>query len=286
MRGSVATDAELLKALTCAMQDSLMVIAPPGWVEVELDVIGHHGALQVQSVSAKGKGGTAPPPRAPINVDPQAEAGRLGEALTELSRALAANGKEWAGGKVKVVRTPDFIDWKLLLPDGAPRWFTRLLQSDVDALIFTDALFDLLRGTERAFHALQGMFAKTVGGTTGHAYSEETQELSLTQTDGTVVKARAQLVGTYRRESFLWMWGWAVDDVADACTAQVKRVCDPDTTAPGLSALWRAHFHCDEGFAWAIAAHATVAVSGRGLIRVESPGHPVVVLYAVMEDPA
>lgn len=263
-----------------------MVIAPPGWAEVELEVIGSNGALQVQSVSAKGKGGNAPAPRAPINVDPHAEAGRLGEAITELSRVLAANGKEWTGGKVKVVRTPDFIDWQLLVPDGSPRWFTRLTASEVDALIFTDALFDLLRGTERAFHSLQGMFAKNVGGTTDHAYAEETQTLALTQGDGKVVQARAQLVGTYRRDSFLWMWGWAVDEVAPACTEKVRRVCDPDTTAPGLSALWRAHFHCDEGFAWALAAHATVAVTGRGLIRVEAPGHPVVVLYAVMEDPA
>ena len=280
------TDAEILKALTSAMQDSLMVIAPPGWVEVELDVVRSKDALQVQGLKAKGKGGTAPPPRAPINIDPRAEAGRLGEALTELVRILEQHGKPWDGGTLKVARTADFADWKLLSPDGGVRWFTRLLQSELDALLFTDALFDLLRGTERAFHALQGMFGQTVGGTTDHAYSEVTQELTLTRSNGAQVHAPAQLVGSYDRETFLWVWGWAVDDVAPACTDRVKRVCDPDTLAPGLSALWRDHFHCDEGFAWALAAHVTVAVSGRGLIRVERPGHPVIVLYAVMKDPA
>ena len=187
---------------------------------------------------------------------------------------------------MNVARTADFTDCKLLLPDGSVRWFGRLVQSELDALLFTDALFDLLRGTERAFHALQGMFGKTVGGTTGHDYSEDTQELRLTKADGAVVKAPAQLVGSYTRDNFLWVWGWAVDDLNPACAEKVKRVCDPDAVAPGLSALWRDHFHCDEGFAWALASHATVAVGGRGLIRVEQPGLPVIVLYALMRDPA
>ena len=56
-------------------------------------------------------------------------------------------------------------------------------------------------------------------------------------------------------------------------------------TGDVLSALWRDHFHCDEGFAWAIAAHVAVSIGARGLYRGEEPGQPVVVLYAVMDDP-
>ncbi len=280
------TDADILKALTSALHDSLMVVAPPGWTEADLEIVSTPEGLKVHALSAKGDGTTAPPARAPLNIDVREEAARLGEGLTELARLLAQNGKRWEGGKVKVVRRPEFTDWKLLLPDGSPLWFTRLVGSELEALVFTDALFDLLSGTERAFHSLQGSFAKRLGATRDHAYSEQTQLLTLTRDDGSKVQAPAQLVGSYTRENFLWVWGWAVEDLAPACSDRVKLICAPDALQPGLSALWRDHFHCDEGFAWALAAHVAVSVGARGLVRAEQPGLPVIVLYAVLENPA
>ena len=279
------SDADILKALTSALHDSLMVVAPPGWTEVDLEIVTSPEGLRVHALSAKGNGANQPPPRAPLNIEPREEAIRLGEGLTELTRILASHGKGWDGGKVQVVRGKDFTDWKLLLPDGSVRWFTRLLQSELDALVFTDDLFDLLRGTERAFHSLQGAFAQKLGTTTGHDYREEDQLLSFTGTNG-VVRAHAQLIGSYTRENFLWVWGWAVEELAAECCEKVKHVCAPATQQAGLSALWRDHFHCDEGFAWALAAHVTVAIGARGLVRAETAGLPVVVLYAVMENPA
>ncbi|MBS1148334.1 MAG: hypothetical protein H6Q89_32 [Myxococcaceae bacterium] len=279
------SDADILKALTSALQDSLMVVAPPGWAEVELEVVSTPEGLRVKALSAKGQGGTQPPPRPPLNIDLKEEATRLGEGLTELTRILANHGKSWEGGKVQVVRGKDFTDWKLLLPDGSVRWFTRLLQTELEALVFTDDLFDLLRGTERAFHSLQGAFSQKLGSTTAQDYSEEDQLLSLTGANA-VVRAHAQLIGSYSRENFLWVWGWAVEELAPACCEKVRRVCAPETLQPGLSALWRDHFHCDEGFAWALAAHVTVAIGARGLVRAETPGQPVILLYAVMENPA
>ncbi len=278
------SDADILKALTSALQDSLMVVAPPGWTEVDLEILSTPEGLRVQALSAKGNGTAQPPPRAPLNIDPREEATRLGEGLTELTRILATHGKSWEGGKVKVARTKDFTDWKLLLPDGSVRWFTRLLPGDLDVLVFTDDLFDLLRGTERAFHSLQGDFAAKLGPTTGHDYSEDDQVLSFT-TPNAVLRAHAQLIGSYTRENFLWVWGWAVEELAGACSEKVRHVCAPQTAQAGLSALWRDHFHCDEGFAWALASHVTVAIGARGLVRAQAPGLPVIVLYAVMENP-
>jgi hypothetical protein len=282
----VPSDADILKALTSALQDSLMVVAPPGWTEVELEIVSTPEGLRVGSLSAKGNGSAQPPARPPLNIDVREEATRLGEGLTELTRILASHGKSWDGGKAKVVRGKDFTDWKLLLPDGSVRWFTRLLQSELDALVFTDDLFDLLRGTERAFHSLQGAFAQKLGPTTGHAYSEETQVLCLTGANGMVVRAPAQLIGSYTRENFLWVWGWAVEELAPECCDKVRHVCAPETAQPGLSALWRDHFHCDEGFAWALASHVMVAIGARGLVRAETPDLPVIVFYAVMENPS
>jgi len=280
----VPSDADVLKALSCALHDSLMVLAPPGWTRIELELVSSSGGLRVKELSAKGAGATQPAPRPPLNIDAREEASRLGEGLTELARILATHGKPWDGGRVEVVRGKDFSEWKLLLPDGATRWSTRLLSAELEALVFTDELFDLLRGTHPAFQSLQAAFEARLGQLAGHEFSEGDQLLSLKRADG-VVRARAQLVGSYTRENFLWVWGWAVEELAAGCCDRVRRVCAPEAAQPGLSALWREHFHCDEGFAWALAGHVMVAIGARGLVRVEAPGLPAIVLYAVLEDP-
>jgi hypothetical protein len=282
----VATDADLMRALTQALHDSLMVIAPPGWTQVELEVAASAQGLRLHALSARGDGAKEPPTRAPLNIDPKEEASRLGEGLTELSGLLAANGKRWHGGKVQITRGEGFVDWKLLQPDGSALWFTRLLREQLDALLFTDALFDLLRGTERAFSSLQHSFGQKVGKTTSHRYSEDDRILSLDKSDGTTARASAQLVGSYSRENFLWVWGWAVAEVSPECSERVKRICAPDAAQAGLSALWRDHFHCDEGFAWALSSHIAVSIGARGLVRAEDVSLPVIAIYAVLEDPA
>lgn len=281
----MATDADTIRALTQALHDSLMVIAPPGWTQVDLELAPTPRGLRVQALSARGDGAQEPPARAPLNIDPKEEAIRLGEGLTELRQLLAANGKKWDGVKAQITRGPGFSDWRLVQSDGTPLWFNRLSSGQLDQLVFTDALFELLRGTERAFSSLQHSFAQRVGVTTTHRYSESDQLLTLIQEGGVELRAPAQLVGSYARENFLWVWGWAVDELDAACSVRVKAVCAPEATQPGLSALWRDHFHCDEGFAWAIASHVAVAIGARGLFRAEETGQPVIVLYAVMAEP-
>ena len=282
----VATDADTVRALSQALHDSLMVIAPPGWTQVELEMTATSDGLRVKALSARGDGAKEPPPRAPLNIDPKEEAIRLGEGLTELTALLAANGKKWDGVRAQIARGPGFTDWKLLQADGSTLWFTRLSPDQLDQLLFTDPLFDVLRGTERAFKSLQDDFGEKLKAVTGHRYAEPQQRLTLIDERGRTVQAPAQLVGSYARGNFLWVWGWAVEELDPACTRRVKAVCAPDGAQPGLSAFWRDHFHCDEGFAWALAAHVAVSIGARGLFRGEESGQPVILLYAVMEEPA
>jgi hypothetical protein len=49
-----------------------------------------------------------------------------------------------------------------------------------------------------------------------------------------------------------------------------------------MSAFWRPHFHCDEGFAWALAGHLCVSIGARGLLRAPEGAHESVSVYAVL----
>jgi hypothetical protein len=53
----------------------------------------------------------------------------------------------------------------------------------------------------------------------------------------------------------------------------------------GLSAFWRPGFHCDEGFAWAVAGSAVVSTGARGLFRAEVTDRSGAVFFALRELP-
>jgi hypothetical protein len=281
----VATDADTYLAITQALQDSLMVVATPGWREVDLELVMTPSGVRIISLAARGDGANEPPPRAPINIDKDDEADRLGDGLTELNTLLESDGKKWEITRAQIRRGPDSSEWKLVQTDGTLVWSQKLGPDQLDQLVFTDALFDVLRGTGKAVASLQKDFDAKHSGATRHEFNEFDGTLTL-YGPGTKFTAPAQLIGTYAGDNFLWVWGWAIDEIDKEVTDRVRAVCAPDAAQPGLSALWRDHFHCDEGFAWALASHVAVAMGARGVYRGEEAGTPVNVLYAVMDAPA
>jgi hypothetical protein len=91
------------------------------------------------------------------------------------------------------------------------------------------------------------------------------------------------LVGSYLPDVFTWMWSWSDEEAQPASTDRVRRVCQPDLKPDGLAAFWRAHFHCDEGFAWALAGHVAVSIGARGLFRAQPPEAEGALFFALME---
>jgi hypothetical protein len=270
------------KPLVFALHDSLMLLAPPGWTKVELGVTRTPQGLRVTGLQTMGDGAKQPKPQPQLHVDPREEAVRLGEALTEVAALLKGR---WEPGRVLVERpTAEFADWKLLRADGSVAWFTRLERAELQSLLITDALFDALQGTERAFHDLQGQLQHHLGRVTGFAFDAAHGVLRVDRPGGPV-ELQAQLVGSYLPEVFTWMWSWSDELAQPASTDRVRRVCQPDLKPDGLAAFWRPHFHCDEGFAWALSAHLAVSIGARGLFRAQPPDAEGALFFALLESP-
>ncbi len=257
-----------------------MLLAPPGWTKVELSIVRTPQGLRVSELQTKGTGSKEPRPHPQLHVDPREEALRLSEALTELAQALQGR---WVPGRVVVERpNADFADWKLLRDDGSVAWFTRLEKSELQSLLITDDLFDALRGTERAFHDLQGQLQQRLGKVSGFAFDAEHGVLRLDRPSGSA-EIPAQLVGSYLPDVFTWMWSWSDEEAKPASTDRVKRICQPELKANGLAALWRPHFHCDEGFAWALGGHVAVSIGARGLFRAQPPEAEGALFFALLD---
>jgi hypothetical protein len=278
--------AESLTPLIQTIHDSLMVLAPGGWTQLELRFVQSPDGLRLSELNARGDGSKAPRPRPDLHIDPKLEAERLSEGVSELQQLLAQQKKAtWTPGTLTVSRTPDFADYKLLKPDGSTAWFTRLQKEHLDSLLMTDALFDMMEGSQRAFHDLQGRLEARLKNTTGFSFEPQLSSLSLRQKEGPPLELPALVIGQYYPDAFTWTWGWAREDANPHTVERVRRVCAPDVTQPGLSALWRSQFHCDEGFAWTLAGSIVVSLGARGLFRAELPQDEGVIFFALMADP-
>ncbi len=271
-----------LKPLLYSLHDSVMLLAPVGWTNIDLVFIRTEGVLCLTELRSTGQGSRQPGTSAQLLVDLKQEARRLGEALTELESRL--NGK-WVPGTVRVERPSGaFADWKLLRADESVAWFSRLEASELHSLLITDALHHAVRGTERAFHQLQSQVQSSIGSVTEFAFDADRAMLRLRQGDA-FVELQAQVVGSYLLDVFTWVWSWSEDDTVSTGSAHVRRICQPDLKADGLAAFWRPHFHCDEGFSWALAGHVAVSLGARGLFRGVVPDANAAVFFAVMSLP-
>ncbi|MDP1920711.1 MAG: hypothetical protein Q8L14_30990 [Myxococcales bacterium] len=273
--------AESLTPLIQTLHDSVMVLAPAGWTAVELRFVRTPNGLKLSELQTRGDGAKAPKPKPELNIDPRAEAHRLAEGVAELAELLKGR---WEPGLITVSRTPDFADWKLIRADGSQAWFTRLAKEHLDSLLMTDAMFALLEGSQRAFHDLQLGLETKLRRTVGFVFDPPTGVLTLRQAEGPALSAPVQVVAQYYPDAFTWAWGWAYEP-REALVDRVKRVCAPEVTQPGLSAMWRPEFHCDEGFAWAIAGSIVVSLGARGIFRAELPDDAGVIFFALMAEP-
>ncbi|MCC6334030.1 MAG: hypothetical protein IT380_08590 [Myxococcales bacterium] len=278
-------DSSTLTAIVCSLQDSVMLLAPRGWTTLELRFAHTAHGPRLEELETKGQGSTQPKARPELHVEQRHEVQRINEGVAELTALLAQAGKRWAPGSIRVERPkPDFVDWKLVGDEGQVIWFTRLGKDELDELIVTDELFDVLLGTEQAFGVLQGQVEAALGPVTGFAYDARAGVLKLERPAG-AVELHADVVGQYHPKDFTWVWGWSDEATPRAVVERFARLCAPDVQQEGLSAFWRPGLHCDEGFAWAVAGSAVVSTGARGLFRAEVKGHDAAIFFALRELP-
>ena len=270
-----------LTGLLCALQDSVMVLSPRGWTFVELEVVEAGGGLKLAGLSAKGEGAKAPRPMPRLNIESREEAQRLSDALTELSSQVGKLGKTWAGGTVEVRRSPEGAEWRLKNPAGAVRWLGRLSAEDLEALFFTDVLFDALLGTERAFEDLQASVDLKLASVRTVHVDEGKGVLQVG-----AFEAPSLRLGSYDALGFQWTWDFDGPTPHLEARERLHRICHPDEGALGLAVFARRQFFADEGFAWALCSHVCVAMGGKGLVRVPRDAHEATVdVYAFLAPP-
>ena len=226
-----------LKAVLCSLFDSVMVLSPGGWTQVDLRVAPTPQGLKLAELSSRGEGSEEPRALPHVGIAREHEAMRFSEGIYELSMLLIPRGKHWHGGIARFERGHESADLKLLDGDQTV-WLGRLSREELDMLLFTDALFEALAGTEATFQLLQRQ-----------------------------VKPGPNLLDLGRYEPLAFDWRWNHAD------ADVRRICTVEARPAGMSAFWRESFACDEGFAWALCSHLCVSLGARGLVRIE--GDPV-----------
>lgn len=263
--------AEVTAQILCGLHDSLMVLAPRGFHHVELTTVRHGEQLRVSSLETKGQGAKEPKPKPALHIDPKAEALRLSEGLTELSHLLAEEGRHWHGGRAQVDRSDTHADWRLLDEAGAIAWFHRLEHEQLSQLIYTDALFDVLSGTEPSFETLQQNLERTLGAVNHADWHEGNGRLTVHRPGQSPLEVPATCLGTYEPASFTFTWHHEHPDV--------RRIAAADARADGLSAFWRPKLLCDEGFAWSLAGSLAVSLGARGLFQV--PQREAVLFLAI-----
>jgi hypothetical protein len=266
------------QAILYSIHDSVMLLAPRQWTQVDVHLV--HG--KVTELKTTGNTSNAPAPKPQLNIDLSAEAGTLSEAIAALVNELKASKKSLAPEVLRLQRQTEAVNVQLLMADR-PVWFSRLQQNELDSLLITEELFDTLSGTERAFHDLQQQLQLKTAEVKDFRYDDGAAMLSVTS-DGREQSCPAQLMGQYFRDDMLWIWGWNDAATNRAAVRKVESVCRPDAKPLGLAAFWRPVFHCDEGFAWALASSVAVSIGARGLFRGQVDGSAL--LFAPLRWPA
>lgn len=274
------------KEVLFALYDSLMVLAPRGWRRAELVFAPSQAGLRLAELSAKGDGSSQPTKPPQLNIQARDEALRLSQAFGELHEQLRAGGRDVARAtRLLAERGDGFSDVRLLDSEGKLVWFSRLKEAELEVLLMTDPLFEMLEGTQAAFHQLQGGLEARLSTAGAFAFDPDASMLRLELGANRQVELEATLLGQYVLDDFTWVWSWSQAPEDDQRLAKLRRICTVDERAPGLSALWRPYFHCDEGFAWALASSVCVSLGARGLYRARAPDGSAALFFAPMVLP-
>jgi hypothetical protein len=270
-------------AIACAIHDSVMVLAPRGFQKVTLRFVGET-QLRLDALETAGEGSDAPKTKPNLRIDQTAEAFRLGEGVTVLKDVLAGAGKHWHGQRAELVRETSFTDLRLFQNDNALCSFIRISDDVRQSLLMTEPLFELLDDAAKPFDRLQKQFEADLPTARAFAYDAEAGVLQVKTATGQTLNFEALVLGQFLRGDAVWSWAWADGAASSVSVASVERVCAPAKMAPGLAALWRPHYQCDEGFIFTLCGSVCVALAAKGLFYMPVADGSAAVFFAVLQS--
>ncbi|MFO0562041.1 MAG: hypothetical protein U0269_28770 [Polyangiales bacterium] len=266
-----------LTPLSLEILDALVVIATPGWTDVEVTVDRRDDKPYAFSIVARASGASGG--RVDLGLDLGEVRAALDEALLDVDRELASEGRVKA---LRVTRDGD---------DRATLRFFAANEAPIAEVVIDEALYPYRVYTEALYEAAFGARVidegqrELVTEAQGHddwEYESRTAELLLKKGVLPWRVYRAQVIATWAKESETLLWAWANNDLPETAKAMARRVLEGTRNQPGLGALRRPHLPADEPFASAL---ARLAAARAGAWAVYPAAYENGVIYlAVMKE--
>lgn len=248
------TQSHPLTPLALEILDALVVVATPGWIEVEV-VLERRGekATAYTIVALQSAPAAA---RADLGLDLGEVRASLDEALSELDPATRS---------ITVLRDGDErAVLSLLGADGAVIDEVAVGEMHYPYRVYTEALFDAARGASVIDEGQRALVAEAQGHDDWE-YESRTAELLLKKGVLPWRVYRAQVIATWAKESETLLWGWANQELPETARAMARAALEGTRNQPGLGALRRPHLPADEAFASALARLAAARAGARAV---------------------
>lgn len=274
---------EALWALCCELCDGVSVLCPRGWTKVRLPLERGARGLRITQIQAELPDSPAPKPE--LGLDEQARLGGMNAAVEDIAQLLASARIAWDGAAITLARPKEgALFATFLAQDGRPAHGVSVPAELLGGLFITEPLFELALASAAALEQSQGRWDAALTGCQTWGFDQRTQQVSFQVPGRGGLTAPAQLIGTWSQEDDSWLWSWANTSVDPKCFAEIEKATSPDARAPGLGALWRERFGCEEGFAQALARIAAHRAGARAVHRGRS-GTTTAFLALMAEPP-
>jgi hypothetical protein len=268
---------DTLSALAMEIVDALTVIATPGWTSLALSIGRREGRPYAHSIVANER--TSSAPRAELGLDLGEVRAALDEALSDVDQALGARG---VASEMHVTRDGDHRAAVALLSEDKRLLAESVLdERHLPHRVYTEALYAAAREAS-AIDAGQKRLADEAQGHDDWEYDAKTARLELKKGVLPWRSYRAQVVGTWAKESETFLWAWANQELPETSTDLAKRARQSALAEPGLGALRRPHLPADEPFASALARLAAARAGARGVYPA-AYDHGVIYLAVVAD---
>lgn len=266
-----------LTPLSLEILDALVVIATPGWTDVEVTVDRRDDKPYAFSIVARASSASAG--RVDLGLDLGEVRAALDEALIDVERELGGQARL---SSLRVTRDgDDRATLRLFAANEAPITEVVIDESLYPYRVYTEALYEAAFGA-RVIDEGQRELVTEAQGHDDWEYESRTAELLLKKGVLPWRVYRAQVIATWAKESETLLWAWANNDLPETAKAMARRVLEGTRNQPGLGALRRPHLPADEPFASAL---ARLAAARAGAWAVYPAAYENGVIYlAVMKE--
>jgi hypothetical protein len=266
-----------LTPLSLEILDALVVLATPGWTDVEVTVARRDDKPYAHSIVVRRANASCK--HVDLGLDPGEVRAALDEALCDVDRATVNKGRVTI---LRVSRDGDERATLRLFAENEKPIAERVVDETLYPYrVYTEALYEAAFAA-RVIDEGQRELAAEAMGHDDWEYESRTAELLLKKGVLPWRVYHAQVIATWAKQSETLLWAWANDELPETAKAMARRVRQDARHQPGLGALRRSYLPADEPFASALARLAA-ARAGAWAVYPAPYEHGVIYLAIVKE---